>query len=109
MSEKRPQELFKDRQFVTMISPLLRDYFLEGISVAVAMFAEVPLDRKQDEDVLVFISGMGEKRFMDKLDKQLKTKDRKKDCTCINPGEDDGFFTCWRHHNCAWGDCTHNE
>lgn len=30
-------------------------------------------------------------------------------CTCTNPGEDDGATTCWEHHNCQNGDCTHGE
>jgi len=31
------------------------------------------------------------------------------ECRCTNPGEDDGSTTCWVHHNCMTGDCTHNE
>lgn len=30
-------------------------------------------------------------------------------CRCINPGEDDGQTTCWTHHNCFNGDCTHMD
>jgi hypothetical protein len=30
-------------------------------------------------------------------------------CTCSNWGEDDGQTTCWLHHNCQNGDCTHME
>lgn len=30
-------------------------------------------------------------------------------CRCMNPGEDDGQITCWTHHDCQRGDCTHGE
>lgn len=30
-------------------------------------------------------------------------------CRCENVGHDDGKTTCWSHHNCQWGDCTHAE
>lgn len=30
-------------------------------------------------------------------------------CRCYNPGEDDGENTCWVHHDCNLGDCTHGE
>lgn len=30
-------------------------------------------------------------------------------CRCTNPGEDDGSNTCWTHHDCTKGDCTHGE
>lgn len=30
-------------------------------------------------------------------------------CTCTHPGEDDGSTTCWEHHDCTRGDCTHGE
>lgn len=31
------------------------------------------------------------------------------DCRCTNPGEDDGGNTCWPHHDCTKGECTHGE
>lgn len=31
------------------------------------------------------------------------------ECRCTNPGQDDGSNTCWVHHNCMTGDCTHGE
>lgn len=34
---------------------------------------------------------------------QLKAED----CTCLNVGEDDGATTCWPHHDCSLGYCTH--
>lgn len=30
-------------------------------------------------------------------------------CTCTHPGQDDGSTTCWEHHDCTTGDCTHGE
>ena len=30
-------------------------------------------------------------------------------CQCKNPGQDDGETTCWIHHDCNDGSCTHQE
>lgn len=30
-------------------------------------------------------------------------------CNCITPGEDDGVTTCWEHHDCNDGTCTHQD
>ena len=30
-------------------------------------------------------------------------------CTCANPGKDDGEYTCPIHHDCSRGDCTHRD
>lgn len=34
---------------------------------------------------------------------------RPKDCTCLNPGQDNGATTCWQHHDCSDGSCTHTD
>lgn len=31
------------------------------------------------------------------------------ECRCTHPGQDDGSTTCWPHHDCSTGDCTHAE
>jgi hypothetical protein len=31
------------------------------------------------------------------------------ECRCTHPGLDDGSTTCWAHHDCSSGDCTHGE
>lgn len=31
------------------------------------------------------------------------------DCRCTIVGEDDGGTTCWIHHDCSDGSCTHAE
>ena len=31
------------------------------------------------------------------------------ECRCTNPGQDDGSTTCWEHHDCSRGECTHGE
>lgn len=31
------------------------------------------------------------------------------ECRCTNPGKDDGQTTCWEHHDCSDGSCTHGE
>ncbi len=31
------------------------------------------------------------------------------DCVCTQPGQDDGQTTCWPHHDCSRGDCSHGE
>lgn len=31
------------------------------------------------------------------------------ECRCIHPGEDDGQTTCWTHHDCFKGECTHMD
>lgn len=31
------------------------------------------------------------------------------DCTCLNVGHEDGATTCWQHHDCSDGSCTHGE
>ena len=31
------------------------------------------------------------------------------ECTCITRGMDDGYTTCWKHHRCEDGMCTHND
>lgn len=30
-------------------------------------------------------------------------------CRCRTPGHDDGDTTCWKHHRCEDGECTHGE
>ena len=30
-------------------------------------------------------------------------------CRCLNVGQDDGQTTCWLHHDCSDGSCTHGE
>lgn len=30
-------------------------------------------------------------------------------CKCLTRGEDDGQETCWKHHDCTQGYCTHIE
>lgn len=30
-------------------------------------------------------------------------------CYCFNPPTDDGFRTCWVHHRCSDGECTHGD
>ena len=30
-------------------------------------------------------------------------------CCCLNVGEDDGATTCWQHHDCFKGECTHMD
>ena len=30
-------------------------------------------------------------------------------CCCLNVGEADGPTTCWQHHDCWRGDCTHMD
>lgn len=30
-------------------------------------------------------------------------------CRCENKGQDDGQQTCWEHHDCNRGDCTHQD
>lgn len=45
-------------------------------------------------------------------EKQCKTHKnqyRPKDCSCLTVGQDDGGTTCWQHHNCYNGDCTHMD
>lgn len=32
-----------------------------------------------------------------------------RECTCLNVGEDDGATTCWMHHDCYKGECTHMD
>ena len=31
------------------------------------------------------------------------------ECRCIHPGHDDGQTTCWKHHDCSDGSCTHQD
>lgn len=31
------------------------------------------------------------------------------ECRCITPGKEDGQTTCWVHHDCSDGSCTHGE
>lgn len=31
------------------------------------------------------------------------------ECVCKHPGLDDGESTCWVHHDCSDGTCTHAE
>jgi hypothetical protein len=31
------------------------------------------------------------------------------DCRCTNRGKDDGQTTCWLHHDCSDGSCTHQD
>lgn len=30
-------------------------------------------------------------------------------CRCIQAGMDDGFSTCWIHHDCNDGSCSHMD
>ena len=36
-------------------------------------------------------------------------KGRPAECRCLNSGQDDGAQTCWNHHDCSRGDCTHQD
>lgn len=40
-----------------------------------------------------------------KKSKQIKVEV----CACEHVGQDDGQYTCWLHHDCRRGDCTHAE
>lgn len=40
-------------------------------------------------------------------DKAAETVTR--ECRCLNPGMDDGQTTCWVHHDCSDGSCTHAD
>lgn len=31
------------------------------------------------------------------------------ECRCATPGQDDGQTTCWLHHDCSDGSCTHQD
>lgn len=31
------------------------------------------------------------------------------ECCCLNVGKEDGGKTCWQHHDCNDGSCTHGE
>lgn len=31
------------------------------------------------------------------------------ECRCLHPKQDDGDTTCWKHHDCSDGSCTHGE
>lgn len=44
-------------------------------------------------------------------DTTLAIKDYPEGCVCLTKGKDDGFTTCWQHHDCVNGDsgCTHAE
>ncbi len=35
--------------------------------------------------------------------------ERLEGCRCLTPGQDDGQTTCWKHHDCRDGSCTHGE
>lgn len=39
----------------------------------------------------------------------IDKKYQQDECVCRNPGEDDGDTTCWVHHDCSDGSCTHQE
>ncbi len=30
-------------------------------------------------------------------------------CTCRTVGKEDGATTCWQHHDCSDGSCTHTD
>lgn len=32
-----------------------------------------------------------------------------RECRCLTIGMDDGETTCWKHHRCELGDCTHQD
>lgn len=34
---------------------------------------------------------------------------RPEDCRCLTVGKEDGGTTCWQHHDCGDGSCTHGE
>lgn len=45
--------------------------------------------------------------YVDKTSDLLKAIDGW--CRCDSVGSDDGRHTCWQHHDCTLGDCTHND
>lgn len=38
-----------------------------------------------------------------------RDQERPEYCSCLNIGEDDGITTCFEHHDCSDGSCTHND
>lgn len=32
-----------------------------------------------------------------------------RECVCLSVGQDDGAKTCWMHHDCRDGSCTHMD
>lgn len=44
-----------------------------------------------------------------KLIDDIDTGELKRPCQCQTVGEDDGETTCWRHHDCNNGNCTHMD
>lgn len=57
---------------------------------------------------------------MDDIEQQLKrftnnvvlisgVESELKECDCKTPGLDDGDRTCWQHHDCLDGSCTHQD
>lgn len=39
----------------------------------------------------------------------IKLKKLLTSCNCITPGQDDGRHTCFQHHDCTRGECTHMD
>lgn len=36
-------------------------------------------------------------------------QERPDNCRCLTIGDDNGATTCWPHHDCFRGDCTHMD
>lgn len=56
---------------------------------------------------------LDELKYLEKIMLEV-IKHRNKDkvipgCNCKHAGKDDGKTTCWVHHNCYNGECTHGE
>lgn len=50
------------------------------------------------------------KTLLDDIDNHTVNRIRRpRECRCTTPGQDDGKQTCWRHHDCTRGDCTHMD
>lgn len=48
--------------------------------------------------------------LMDDIDNGTVDRVRRpRECRCDSPGQDDGNQTCWLHHDCRDGSCTHTD
>lgn len=66
--------------------------YVEGV---VEQHINPHIDVCQEKDGLPFCKNCGLERY--------------EPCRCRTPGHDDGDTTCWKHHRCEDGECTHGE
>jgi len=87
---------------------LMRMAYEAGATAAIEEVGKA-VENNEGEIEDVFLINRAKGRYTEFSDKQLNIDHRPKRCQCLIPGNDDGQSTCFMHHDCNDGSCTHRD